>query len=432
MENHYHEPVGRFSRRAFLKSGAVALLASGMGSLPTFIARAAASGKFQPPYSKNKILVCIFQRGAMDGLMAVTPFTDKWLRQARPNLFIDAAIKEGNLRLADLDGRFGLHPSMNALLPLFGEKRLAIVHGVGSPHNSRSHFDAQDYMESGTPFSKTTESGWLNRVAGLTEKEKSAFKSVSLTSSLPRSFYGPEPALAISNLEEFALQVTDNPVASQVTAQSFEELYDQASGNLLNQTGKESFEALKMLKKAKVQDYQPANGAIYPQSPLGNALKQIAMLVKMDLGLELAFTDCGGWDTHVNQGTSAGIFARNAADLANSIHAFYTDLGKYQDDVTLLTMTEFGRTVKQNGTGGTDHGRASCMFVLGNDVNGGMVYGSVPELAPENLEDHRDLPVTTDFRKVFSEVAGRHLRIENTSGIFPGFSSVPLGIIKKG
>lgn len=418
------------SRRVFLKSGALALFAAGLGGVPTFIAKAAESRKLWRPYKKNKILVCIFQRGAMDGLMAVTPFTDVNLQKARPTLFMSAA-KTANMPLIDLDGRFGLHPSMRSFEPLFRDKRLAIVHGVGSPNNTRSHFDAQDYMESGTPFNKGTDSGWLNRAVGLLGHEAATpFQAVSITSSLPRSFYGDNAAIAISNLEDFAIQMRGNPIAANTAAKSFEELYDKTSSSLLSKTGKESFEAMKMLKNADIKNYRLSNGAVYPQSALGNSLKQVAQLVKMDVGLEIAFAECGGWDTHYNQGSETGTFSRNVADLSSAITAFWTDLEAYQDDVEVMTMTEFGRTVHQNGTGGTDHGRGSCMFLLGNDVNGGMVHGKVPELAIENLEDNRDLPVTTDFRAVFDEVATAHLRIRDNGKLFPEWSGGKIGVLR--
>ncbi|MGB4774209.1 MAG: DUF1501 domain-containing protein, partial [Daejeonella sp.] len=365
------------SRRGFIKAGALALFGISLGGLPTFLARAAQSNKIISPYKRNKILVCIFQRGAMDGLMAVTPFTDNYLKTARPTLFMSAAKTGSTNPLIDLDGQFGLHPSMKAFESMFLEKRLAIVHGIGSPNNTRSHFDAQDYMESGTPFNKGTSSGWLNRAVGLLGHEAATpFQAVSLTSSMPRSFYGDNAAVVINNLQDFNIQMKGNPIGANMAAKSFEDLYDQTTSGLLKETGKESFEAVKMLQKADTKNYKPANNAVYPNSPLGNSLKQIAQLIKMDVGMEVAFAESGGWDTHFNQGAANGVFARNAADLSNSIMAFWTDIGSYQDDVTVMTMTEFGRTVKQNGTGGTDHGRASCNFILGNDVNGGIVHGT--------------------------------------------------------
>ncbi|GGK73507.1 DUF1501 domain-containing protein [Rufibacter glacialis] len=420
------------TRRGFLKSGALAMFVAGLGGMPNFLAQAASSYKLARPYKRNRILVCIFQRGAMDGLMAVTPFTDAYLQKARPSLFMTAAKSSAN-PLLDLDGRFGLHPAMKAFEPLFLEKRLAIVHGMGSPNPTRSHFDAQDYMEAGTPFDKGTSSGWLNRAVGLLGHEAATpFQAVSLTSSLPRSFYGDHAAVAISNLQDFGIQLRGNQKASALASRSFEDLYDQTSSSLLNRTGKESFEAVKMLKEVDTKKYMPANNAVYPNSPLGNSMKQIAQLIKMDVGLEVAFAESGGWDTHFNQGAGQGPFARNVQDLSQSITAFWTDLDAYQDEVDVMTMTEFGRTVHQNGSNGTDHGRGSCMFLLGNNVNGGLVHGQVPTLAKENLEDGRDLPVTTDFRSIFSEVAGKHLKIKADQTLFPDWKGEGIGVMRPG
>lgn len=417
------------SRRAFVKSGGLALFGIGLGGVPSFIARAADSDKITGLYKKRKVLVTIFQRGAMDGLMAVTPFNDPYLKAARPTLFMSAAKDQKGSPLIDLDGKFGLHPAMKSFEHFFTEKRLAIVHGIGSPNNTRSHFDAQDYMETGTPFSKGTPSGWLNRAVGLLGHDATPFRAVSLTSSMPRSFYGDNPSVAISNLQDFAIQIKGNPMSANLAAKSFEELYDQTAKGLLKETGKESFDAVKMLQKADVRNYKPDNNVIYPNSSLGSSLKQIAQLIKMDVGLEVAFAESNGWDTHFNQGAETGVFARNVADLSNSITAFWNDLATYQDDVTVMTMTEFGRTVKQNGTGGTDHGRASCNFILGNDVNGGLVHGNVQPLAVENLEDGRDLAVTTDFRSVFSEVADKHLQINNDKLLFPDWTGKRIGVM---
>jgi uncharacterized protein (DUF1501 family) len=248
---------------------------------------------------------------------------------------------------------------------------------------------------------------------------------------MPRSFYGNTPSVAISNLQDFTIQMRGNPIGIKQVSRSFEELYDQTSSGLLKTTGKESFDAVKMLQKIDTKNYMPANNAVYPTSTLGNSLKQIAQLIKMDVGLEVAFAESGGWDTHFNQGAENGIFARNVNDLSLSIMAFWSDLELFQDDLTVMTMTEFGRTVKQNGTGGTDHGRASCNFILGNDVNGGIVHGDIVPLAQENLEDGRDLAVTTDFRTVFSEVAEKHLMISNKDKLlFPGFDGRGIGVMR--
>jgi uncharacterized protein (DUF1501 family) len=419
------------TRRAFIKSGGLALFGIGIGGIPLFLTEAVAQINHPSLFKRKKILVGIFQRGAMDGLMAVTPFNDNYLKAARPNLFLAPDKLGARKPLIDLDGNFGLHPSMKAFEPFFRNKNLAIVHGIGSPNKSRSHFDAQDYMESGTPFKKGTESGWLNRAAELIHNESpTPFQAVSLTSSLPRSLYGKHRALAISNINNFNVQTGSKSKNENVLARGLEDLYNQSNSVLLGETGKESFEAIKILEQVDKNKYLPANGAIYPNSSLGNSLKQTAQLIKMEVGLEIAFAESGGWDTHYNQGTDTGIFARNADDLSSSMMAFWTDIGTLQDDVILMTMTEFGRTVKQNGTGGTDHGRASCNFILGNNINGGVVHGKVPELSIENLEDGRDLPVTTDFRAVFSEIASKHLNIKDKGKLFPDWLGKDIGVSK--
>jgi len=416
------------NRRAFMKNGAMTLFAAGIGGVPAFVSYAADAHKIIGPYKKNKILICIFQRGAMDGLMAVSPFADKNFKAARPNLFMSPAKTEG--ALIDLDGQFGLHPSLHKFNDVFKEKRMAILHGVGSPNTTRSHFDAQDYMESGTPFNKGTASGWLNRAVGLLGHEATPFRAVSVTSTLPRILYGNNEALAINNLQDFSLKMAGNKLAIDNATNSFEELYDMTSSSILNKTGKDSFEAIKMLKAKNLNNFKPKAGINYPNSALGNALKQMASLIKMDVGLEIGFAESGGWDTHINQGTLNGTMARNLNDLSESMVAFWNDIDAYQDQVTLMTMTEFGRTVHENGSGGTDHGRASCMFVLGNDVKGGQIYQSIKSLANEDLEDRRDLPVSTDFRSVFGSVASNHLQITEMGKLFPDWDGNMINMMR--
>jgi uncharacterized protein (DUF1501 family) len=406
-------------RNAFIRQGALGLFAMGLGGIPNFIARAATMDKQFRPFKKKRTLVCIFQRGAMDGLMAVCPYTDPNLKLMRPGLYMSPSDSEG--RLLDLDGKFGLHPALSSFAPLFTEKRMAIVHGVGSPNNSRSHFDAQDYMESGIPFFKGAASGWLNRAEGLLGQEGGLFRAVSMTNALPRSLFGENQALAIGNLEDFALRTKGDPAALKDAQRSFEALYDARSKDIVSHTGQQSFEASKILDIDAIRDYRPSGGAKYPDSQFGKALRQIAILIKMNIGLEIAFAESGGWDTHFSQGTTDGILARTLKDFGESITAFWMDLGTWQDEVTVMTMTEFGRTVHQNGTGGTDHGRASCLFILGNNVTGGRVYNQIKSLAPEDLEDQRDLPVTIDFRSVFSQVAEGHLRLRDDQLLFPGW-----------
>ena len=420
------------TRRAFLKAGGLSLVAMGLGGSPLFLSRTAQAAAAPALYKRRKVLVTIFQRGAMDGLMAVTPFRDPHLKKHRPRLAMSAAGDAGNEALLDLDGQFGLHPALRALMPAFEEGRLAIVHGVGSPDTTRSHFDAQDYMETGTPGRKGTTSGWLNRAVGLMGHDATPFQSVALTPSLPRALYGEAPALAISNLDDFDMATPGAMISGQTADQSLEALYQQTSQELLRGAGTETFEAMRVLESVRKQAYRPARGAQYPNSPLGTSLRQIAQLIKADIGLEVAFAESTGWDTHVQQGTTRGSFARQATDLAQAITAFWTDLDALQDTVTLMTMTEFGRTVAQNGSGGTDHGRGSCLFILGNTVDGGRVHGTIPTLAAEHLEDRRDLPVTTDFRAVFAEVAGKHLGIKQDFVLFPRWEGHRMPLLTSG
>jgi len=266
---------------------------------------------------------------------------------------------------------------------------------------------------------------------GLLGHEGSPFRAVALTPAMPRSLYGDAPALAVTDLAQFRVRLPGAETVASAAGQGFEALYRQASEELLRDTADETFHAMDMLSPEEIANYRPANGARYPQTPLGLALRQIALLVKADVGLEVAFAESSGWDTHVQQGTTTGTFARQATDLASSIHAFWTDLGtQYQDDVLLTTMTEFGRTVRENGSGGTDHGHGSCLFVLGGKVDGGKVHGRFAGLGEDVLYEGRDLPVTTDFRAVFCELAGKHLGIRDDAQLFPGWTGGRVPLLK--
>jgi uncharacterized protein (DUF1501 family) len=423
-------PLIDLNRRVFLKSSAIGMVSLCAGGTPRFLERLLAGvANAAPIQDRRKTLVAIFQRGAMDGLMAVPPFGDDGIKRLRPRLTMSMFDPDTEARLLDLGAGFGLHPALGAFEPMYNDGTLAVVHGVGSPNKTRSHFDAQDYMETGTPFRKGTASGWLNRVLdenGGGGPGASPFRAVSLTASLPRSLYGGVPSLAVADLTRFGLGQSLKRKLDAPPARGFESLYDQTSQELLHDVGEDSFAAIHTLSEMDVSQYRPAPGAEYPRSPLGKSLTQIAYLIKARVGLEVAFAETGGWDTHVQQGTVRGAFANRAGDLARSISAFWTDLGGYRDDVMLLTMTEFGRTVHENGSGGTDHGRASCLFVLGASVNGGTVYGSIPPLRRDELEDGRDLPVVVDFRSVFAEVSGQLFNIHEDDVLFPGWNGARL------
>jgi uncharacterized protein (DUF1501 family) len=411
---------GVTSRRGFMKGGALALV--GTSVIPGFLLKSVMA-EATTAAANNKKLVVLFQRGAADGLNIVVPYKEKNYYAMRPSI----AIQQKDV--LDLDGFFGLHPQMAAFKPLYDQGHLAIVHAAGSPDPSRSHFDAQDYMESGTPGVKSTEDGWLNRalVDGPAPKgpdgKPSAFRAVALGAQVPRTLEGKQPAIAISNLADFSVG-GKGPQPSAIS-NAFQAMYDESSDAVLHGTGQETFEAVKMLKSADPAKYQPAAGVNYPNTPFGNSLKQIAQLMKANLGVEAAFSDIGGWDTHQNQGGATGQLANRLTEFSNGIAAFWKDMGDDSENITLVTMSEFGRTARQNGTGGTDHGHANVMFVLGGTVKGGKVYGKWPGLNDGQLNEGRDLTVTTDFRRVLGEAAYKTLGSRNMDIVFPGAQVKP-------
>jgi uncharacterized protein (DUF1501 family) len=411
------------NRRFFLRSGGVALASIGVSlSAPSFLERALlAQTRDRLTGGRRKTLIAIFQRGAVDGLNMVVPYGERAYYDLRPAIAIPKPQVNNAEAALDLDGFFGLHPALIPFKSLWDFKRLAVVNAVGSPDNTRSHFDAQDYMESATPGRKGTPDGWLNRyLQSKTDPARSPFRAVSMTQTMPRIFQGSAPTLTISNLADFTIRAGRSSSGVQG---GFEAIYDQSVNDVLGGTGRETFEAVNFLKKANPGQYQPENGAQYPRSLFGNSLLQIAQLIKAGVGLEVAFTDSGGWDTHVNQGDSRGQLANRLQDFSGGIGALATDLGRLMDDVVILTMSEFGRTVRENGNRGTDHGHANAMFVIGNNVRGGKVYGRWPGLRSEQLYEGRDLALTTDFRDVFGEIARKHLGTPNVQAVFPGYSS---------
>ena len=415
--------MDRVTRRSFMKSGALALL--GVGSIPRFLVRTAYA---QAPAARPKILVAIFQRGAVDGLSLVVPHGDPDYYGSRGSIAVARPAAGAAEATVDLDGFFGLHPAMGALKPLWDERHLAIVHACGSPDATRSHFDAQDYMESGTPGIKTTQDGWLARgLRAVPATQTSPFRAVAMGSLLPRSLRGDVAAVAMGAVADFDVkQDMGRMKAGSVNARrGFESLYEQGVDDILHGTGRETFDAVKMLKSANPQRFAPENGAQYPRGRLGESLRQIAQLIKADVGLEVAFADVGGWDTHANQGNEKGQLAQHFLEFSQSLAALCRDLGDRMADVVVLTMSEFGRTVRENGNRGTDHGHATAMLVLGGPVRGGRMAGSWPGLAREQLYEQRDLAVNTDFRDLFAEVAVRHLGVASTTPLFPGFRIIP-------
>jgi uncharacterized protein (DUF1501 family) len=432
------------TRRILLKQGALALVSVGVAPAlgPEFLRRTAMAAEPNRPRNATggrKILICIFQRGAVDGLSMIVPHGDKdYYRQRDVNGI--AIARKGEDAVLDLDGFFGLHPRLAMLKPIYAGGHLAAIQAVGSPNPTRSHFDAQDYMDSALPGDKTARTGWLARTLQNCPEDKtkaeSLFKAISMTGQVPRALHG-EDALAIPDLDQFGVKDSSlmamaggmrrnkiNENTSGVTA-GFETLYDKAVGDVLHGTGRDTFEALKIVESIKKQPYTPANGADYPNGRYGESLKQVAQLIKADVGVEVAFVESGGWDTHINQGGAEGNLARKLQEFGAGIAALYADLGDRMADVCILTMSEFGRTARQNGNAGTDHGHATCFLALGGNVKGGKVLGQWPGLSQEQLYEGRDLAVTTDFRDVFGEVAQRHMGVRDLKPLFADYQASP-------
>jgi uncharacterized protein (DUF1501 family) len=419
------------NRRVFLKSGAMAMLT--LGFAPSFLARTASAAG-----TRKKLLITVFQRGAVDGLNMVVPYGEADYYRARPSIAIARPGAAGGA--IDLNGFFGLHPRMSAFKPLWDRGELAIVQASGSHDTTRSHFDAQDYMESATPGIKSTADGWLNRYLSASanvatsakafsdhraatdahdaavRQGRNPLRAVALASQMPRTLQGVAPALAIGNADAFT-------VPDMGARASFEEIYQAARDRTLQGTAGEAFDAMRTLAAKTAGQYRPANGAVYPRSPFGQALQEIARLAKADLGLEVAFAESTQWDHHVNQGAATGQMANRLDDFSRSIAALAQDLGERLADTVILTMSEFGRAVAENGSRGTDHGHGNAMFVIGGAVRGGEVYGKWPGLKAEQRFEGRDLAVTTDFRDVFSEVVVRHLGASTAvaARVFPGY-----------
>jgi uncharacterized protein (DUF1501 family) len=406
------------TRRVFLRNGALAIV--GTAAIPNFLTRAA-FGAIENG-GRTKRLVVIFQRGAADGLNIVVPYAERNYYAMRPSINIPQK------SVIDLNGFFGLHPAMSAFQPLWQQRNLAIVHAAGSPDGTRSHFDAQDFMETGTPGIKATDDGWLNRSLHDLPKlnpadPDSPFRAIALGPSVPRILSGAEPAVAMNNINDFAVGGR-NPKPS-VAASAFEAMYDHSSDSVLHGTGTETFDAVKMLKVADPGKYNPAPGANYPKGRFGDSLRQLAQLIKANLGVQVAFADIGGWDHHVNEGAAEGQLANVLTDFSQSLAAFWTDLGDLGEDTVVVTMSEFGRTARENGNRGTDHGHANVMFVLGGPVKGGKVYGRWPGLDESQLYEGRDLALTTDFRQVIGEGVVRHMGNKNLAEVFPGYDNQP-------
>jgi uncharacterized protein (DUF1501 family) len=403
------------SRRALLRSASLSLL--GLATLPPFLARAAEA---LPP-GRRKVLVTLFLRGGADGLSLVPPVGDPGYYRLRPQLAL-AAPGTGDGAALRLDDTFGLHPGLAPLMPWWSQGALAAIHAVGLPQPVRSHFDAQDFVESGTPGVKSTRDGYLNRALAALPEDPSAgaFRAVALQPTLPRALAGDAPALALESLEGFRLRAP-----GRTGAVSFDSLYSAAVDEALRTTGVETSSALELVADRQLAQQPPRHGASYPRSPLGRRLQDLARLIHADVGLQLAATESGGWDTHILQGRERGSFANRAKDLGESLAAFATDLGPRLSDVLVVVFTEFGRTARENGNRGTDHGTGGAALLLGGPVRGGRVGGPWKGLAEPYLLDGRDVPSLTDIRAVFAEALLTHCGLATSQAVFPGLGARP-------
>ena len=401
------------TRRVFMRGGAMVM--AGMGAAPAWLARAADGAA-----GKRKVLVAIFQRGAADGLNVVVPFAEKSYYQLRPTIGIPAPGAPGTLNnnAIDLDGRFALNPALQPLKALWDNQQLAIVEATGSPDPTRSHFDAQDQMESGTP-GKTASDGWLNRALSPAGPDTSPVRAISVGAQLPRIIRGSRSAVAISDTPQLQ-------GGSQDTTSLLESMYAKSGDERLGRTGNDAFAALKIIRSVSQQQNAPP---LYAQGgELGRSLQQIARLIKADVGVEAAFAEIGGWDHHGNENPQLSNLLRQ---FGSALAAFSQDMGDKMADVVVVTMSEFGRTAQENGNAGTDHGHGDLMMVLGGPVRGGKVYGRWPGLEKEQLYEGRDLAVTTDYRAVLGELVGGHLGQKNLAQVFPGYQpGESLGLLR--
>jgi len=417
------------SRRSLLKSfGGLGVVGVSSGLFPLWMPKLVFSPRFQNDAPENHdVLVAIFQRGGMDGLNAVIPFGEGALYyDRRPNIAIPEPNGSDSSAL-NLNDHFGLHPALRPLKEVYDAGGLTVIHGAGSPDPTRSHFDAMEYMERGTPGDRSTSAGWINRhLMSAAWQNDSPFRAVGIGAMVQGSLRGQIPALALQSISNFHLQGREDQLAAiQNTIAS---LYGVAAPpDRLGAQASEVFDTMALVSRMSSLEYNPANGAVYPETDFGMALKQVAQLIKANVGLEVACVDIGGWDTHESQGQVDGEFASLLADFGQSLGAFYIDMQDDMSGVTVVTMSEFGRRVEENASGGTDHGHGNAMFVMGGGVSSG-VFGRWTGLGDDVLDDG-DVPVTTDYRDVLSEILLKRINNPALDQIFPNYQPNMLDIL---
>jgi uncharacterized protein (DUF1501 family) len=419
------------TRRTFLRTtGSFALL----GGLAPYQLFAGATPNIRAT-RKGKTLVAVFLRGGIDGLNVIVPHADPDYYKHRSSLAIARPSKGNRDACLDLDGYFGLHPAAASLMPLFINGNVRALQAVGYAKNTRSHFEEQDTWETGVAGNALSADGWLNRHLA-SSTGHGAIRAVAIGGNLPRMLRGSAPAYAIRGIGDLAMPAMAGD--ADVLRAALETAYctkpdaaHQPLADLLAQTASATLEGTRQLEALAKEEYQPANGASYANNGVARQFREAARLIKAGLGTEVVQIDYGGWDTHNNQGAATGGFATRLRDLTDAMAAFHADLGEKMQDVLVLTLSDFGRTVRQNGTNGTDHGWANCMIALGGSLakNDKPVLGEWPTLAPDNLQQRRDLKHTTDFRDVLAEAAASHLGNTNTAHIIPDHSFTRVGLV---
>ncbi len=406
-------------RRQFLQQTgfATASAISAVG-LHSWVARSLAQGAQFAQDPDPKRLIVIFLRGAVDGLNVVIPYQEAAYYENRPKIAIPKPGQTGGA--LDLDGKFGLHPALASLMPLWQQKSLAFIHASGSPDPTRSHFEAQDNMESGTPGLSKTPDGWMNRLLGAMS-DRNPIQAVNVGNTTPRILTGRLPVATLSLGRGAA---TPLPLDRPQVAAAFDRLY--SSNDALSQAYREGRYARKvLLSDLDAETKMANNGAPLPNGFASDA-RRLAQIMIKDKRVKLGFMALGGWDTHVNQGASQGQLARNLEQLGKGLATLQATLGSVYKDSTILVMSEFGRTAHENGDGGTDHGHGNVMWAMGGGIRGGQVYGDWPGLSPEQLHEKRDLAVMTDFRDVIAVVLERHLHLSDPTlnRILPSYRSL--------
>lgn len=423
------------SRRNFLIGCSTAIAAMAGGRVGHF----AFANPAGPAAGTDEILVLVFLRGGMDGLSLVAPFDDPNYRQARGNLSIPETGTNKAILLPPQNPTFtsslGLHSMASPLKELYDARDLAFIHACGLDDDTRSHFDAMDYIERGTPGNKTTGSGWLTRHLQTIDGAAGLIPALSANVSTPTSLLSSTEAVAMTSPQNFGLRSPwryNNDNNDSMFA-ALKTLYPGSGANLLDIAGRRTIETIEAIQTANVDSYAPAPGVTYPDSSFGSSLKTVAQTIKLDLGVRVATVDLGGWDTHENQGSDGGgYFASQIDELSRGLHALYEDLAAYQDRLTVVVMSEFGRRLGANDSNGTDHGHGNVMLVIGGNVNGGKVYGNWPGIEPENLDQRQDLKITTDYRIILGEIVTRRLGNTKLGQVFPGLTAdlyQPLGLV---